>query len=187
MNTSVFVVLGILVNCIWGTAFLIPYILSEINPMVIAIGRYLVYGLVSVGLIIFARKRFQILSKRQWLVAFSLGFAGNLGYYLFLSSSIYYSGITIAALIVGILPVALIIVGNLVEKTYSFRSLALPILLILSGMLTLSLSDIESRVGNDHTLLGTGLAIASLALWTYYGIKNAHFLKLNRNYSANIN
>ncbi|KPC35689.1 Uncharacterized protein ABJ99_4101 [Pseudomonas syringae pv. cilantro] len=185
MSTGGFVALGILANCIWGTAFLIPYILPEINPMIIALGRYFVYGVLSMVLIIVARKRFQKLSKQQWLLAFSVGFAGNLGYYLFLSSSIYYSGITIAALIIGILPVSLAIIGNLIEKTYSFRSLALSVFLILSGMLTLGLSGIESRVGNDHILPGTALAIMALVLWTYYGIKNSRFLKSNPNISSN--
>jgi len=185
MNTGIFITLGIFVNCIWGTAFLIPHILPEVNPIIIAIGRYLVYGLVSVALIFSARERFQNLSKQQWLVAFSLGFAGNVGYYLFLSSSIYHSGITIAALVVGILPVALVIVGNLIEKTYLFRSLVLPVLFILSGMITLSLSNIETRIDNENILLGTGLAIVSLVLWTFYGIKNAQFLKLNPSVSSN--
>jgi drug/metabolite transporter (DMT)-like permease len=185
MSTGVFVVLGILANCIWGAAFLIPYILPEVNPTLIALGRYLVYGALSMAFIIVAPKRFQNLSKQQWLIAFSVGFAGNLGYYLLLSGSIYYSGITIAALIIGILPVSLAVIGNLIEKTYSFRSLALSALLILSGMLTLGLSGTESRLGNDQILPGTALAVLALMLWTYYGIKNAQFLKSHPNISSN--
>lgn len=184
MSTGIFITLGVLANCIWGTAFLIPYILPEVNPMVIASGRYMVYGLVSLVLILVARKSWNKLSRSQWISAFILGFAGNVGYYLFLTSSIHYSGITISALIVGILPVSLIITGNIVEKKYSFKSLVIPVTLILSGMMTLSLSDIESS-GNNHLLEGALLAFISLGLWTYYGVKNAYFLKDNSNVSSN--
>ncbi|USD66449.1 DMT family transporter [Vibrio sp. SCSIO 43136] len=184
MSTGVFIALGILVNCIWGMAFLIPYILPEVNPMVIAFGRYMVYGLVSLVLILLARKSWDKLSNNQWMTAFTLAFSGNVGYYLFLTSSIHYSGITISALIVGILPVSLIIVGNFVEKEYSFKSLVVPVALILSGMVTLSISNIES--GRSNNLLeGALFAFISLVLWTYYGVKNADFLKKNPNVSSN--
>ncbi|PSU14633.1 EamA/RhaT family transporter [Photobacterium gaetbulicola] len=173
-----------LVNCIWGTAFLIPYTLPEANPMLIAFGRYIVYGLISLALILLARKNWDKLSKSQWITAFTLGFAGNVGYYLFLTSSIYYSGITVSALIVGILPVSLIIVGNIVEKEYSYKSLAVPVALILSGIVTLSLNGADTGVSDD-LLMGALLAFISLSLWTYYGIKNARFLKQNPGVSSN--
>ncbi|MBD1558982.1 DMT family transporter [Vibrio sp. S9_S30] len=184
MSTGTFIALGILVNCIWGTAFLIPHILPEANPMVIAFGRYLVYGIVSLVLILFTRKSWDKLSKDQWITAFALGFAGNVGYYLFLTSSIHYSGITISALIIGILPVSLIIAGNIVEKEYSFKSLVVPVAFILSGMVTFSLSDIDTGE-SENFVVGALLAFISLGLWTYYGVKNSRFLKENPNVSSN--
>jgi len=113
-------------------------------------------------------------------------FAGNVGYYLSLTVGIHYGGITITALIVGILPVSMLIVGNYSEKEFDFRQLTLPIGLILSGLIILNLSHAEKVVTqSEHSnlILGCMFALVSLALWTWYGVSNARFLKDNPNIS----
>jgi drug/metabolite transporter (DMT)-like permease len=189
MSLWLYILLGIVVNFVWGTAFLIPYYLSDTSPTAIALGRYFVYGLLSVLIISVNFKPWQSLSFAQWRHAFLLAFAGNVGYYLSLTLGIHYGGITITALIVGILPVSMIVAGNYSEKEFSFRQLALPIGFILFGIILLNFSHAENADNHNefsNWILGGLFALVSLVLWTWYGISNARFLKQNPNISAHV-
>ncbi|MCV2402484.1 DMT family transporter [Marinomonas sp. C2222] len=177
--------LGIFVNCIWGTAFLIPHILEDTNPTVIALGRYFSYGILSLLIMFFARKHWQGLTNKQWLFAFLFGFVGNFGYYLLLASSIHFGGIVTTSLIIGILPVSLLITGNFLERNIPFRRLLLPILLILSGMLALSVQHKTGTHLAENYLVGSLLAFGALVMWTYFGVGNARFLKHNSEITSN--
>ncbi|MDB4838077.1 DMT family transporter [Marinomonas sp.] len=180
-----YITLGILVNCIWGTAFLIPYVLPETNPVVIALGRYLSYGILSISLIFLRRKHWQTLTHSQWSYAFIFGFMGNFGYYLLLASSIQFGGIVTTSLIIGILPVSLLIAGNLIERHIPFKRLVLPVLLILSGMLALSAQHKTGSQAAPNYLWGCVFAVSALVMWTYFGVANARFLKQNQEITSN--
>ncbi len=181
------IAIGILVNFIWGTAFLIPHYLPEVNPMAIAIGRYLVYGLVSIIIILINFKNFQHLNIKQWRTAFLLAFSGNVGYYVCLSMGVHYGGITISALIIGILPISILIIGNMIEKTFSFRKLLFPVCLIFLGIIALNIvsqhNSNELHTG-ERQFLGAIFAVIALVLWTWYALSNAKFLKQNQKISA---
>ena len=47
---AVLVVLAILALLVWGLAFLLPVLLGGWNPVIVTVGRYLAYGLLSVVL-----------------------------------------------------------------------------------------------------------------------------------------
>jgi drug/metabolite transporter (DMT)-like permease len=180
----IYISLGIIVNIIWASAILIPYIMIDTDPLLIALGRYFAYGGVSLVLMLLNYKNWPGLNAKQWRTAFYMGFYGNLGYYLLVTSSIHFAGITLAALIIGGLPVSLIIAGNFVEKSFSHRKLLTPVTLILLGMLLLTLGHDNNAVVGSNPLLGAMLAFAGLAMWTYYAIANTLFLKKNSNISA---
>lgn len=176
------IIVGILVNCIWGTAFLIPYYLSAVDATAIALCRYLIYGLISVCLVCINRRGRQRLTPHQWRVAFVFAFTGSVGYYAFLTSAIHYDGITLAALIVGILPITMIVVGNILERRFNFRQLALPIGFISVGIVLLNISKLGQLgvIGvSENGLLGLIFSVIALLLWTTYGVYNALFLKKN--------
>ncbi len=89
MPLRLYISLGIAVNFIWGTAFLIPYYLSDINPIAISLGRYFVYGLLSILIVSINFEKWRSLSFVHWRHAFMLAFAGNVGYYLSLTMGIH--------------------------------------------------------------------------------------------------
>lgn len=188
MSLRLAVLVGIIVNCIWGTAFLIPYWLSDINPVAIAIGRYAAYGAVSLVLISIKKKGRQQLNWSHWKMAALLALLGNIGYYALLSSAINLSGITTVALITGILPVTLSIAGNFVEKRFPFSSLLLPLGLIMVGICWNNIDKIGNSEPQELSLViyGIVLAILALAIWTLYGVLNSQFLKKHAQISSSL-
>lgn len=175
-----YLLLGIIVNCIWGLAFLIPYYLSAIDPVLIVLSRYFFYGLISVILLFAKPAHWRSLTRLDWQKAMLFAFAGNLGYYLALTLSIHYAGIAFAALIVGALPITMMIYGNIKNKEFSYRNLLIPILLISIGIITLKWSQYSTattHVQLSQMLIGTSWAIVALAIWTWYGVANATYLK----------
>jgi len=186
-----YIFLGIVVNCLWGTAFLVPYYLTDINPVAIAIGRYLVYGMVSLVFAFFMIKKLHQLTSEQWRYAFLFAFLGNVGYYLCITLSVHYGGITTTALIESILPITMIVAGYFFgqdgDREFDFQVLLLPVAMVLIGIIMLNQSH---SVGIDSTeisyswYLGLFFSISALLLWTWYGFSNANFLKKNPTISS---
>ncbi|MGS2717890.1 DMT family transporter [Eionea flava] len=186
-----YIFLGVVVNCLWGTAFLIPHYLSDINPIAISMGRYLVYGLVSLFLALFTLKKLRQLTVRQWRYAFLFAFLGNVGYYLCMALSVHYGGITTAALVEGVTPLMMILAGCIFaksnDKDFGFQSLLLPFLMVLTGVVLLKQSYVPQGVhaATDYSwYLGFFFAIAALLLWVWYAFSNAGFMKENPEVSA---
>ncbi|MCE0494734.1 DMT family transporter [Vibrio salinus] len=182
MFSGNYIFLGIIVNFIWGSAFLIPYYFSSLDPNIIALGRYLTYGIISVFLYITKVKTRQSLTKRQWQTAFLLAFTGNVGYYLFLTTAIHLCGITISTLIVGTIPISMIIIGCFIEKPVRLNTIVFPVLLILTGLFLVNISKFSITSAPDemnNIILGVVFAFSSLVLWTFYGVSNVTFLKKN--------
>jgi len=174
-----FILLGIAVNFVWGLAFLLPYLLQQTDPLLIASGRYLVYGLLSLLLLLTARERHS-LDSRAWGMAALLAFTGNVGYYMALTLAIRYAGITITALIIGTLPVSIMAWGNWQSREVSWGRLLMPAVLILAGIIGINIQQHAALPLHTNTWqfgLGVLLALAALALWTWYGVANAAWLK----------
>ena len=182
MQLFINILLGISVNFIWGLAFLIPYITkSTIDPILLTTGRYGVYGLLSIVLMMtLSRSLLKTLCFKDWLWAVVFALAGNVGYYIFLIFSIRVSDITTATLIIGITPVAFAIFGNIQQNEFSFRRLFIPLMLISVGLISLHWRRLSVSQGVDegeNIFLGILFALFSLILWTWYGVQNAKYLK----------
>lgn len=179
MNQAIYVGLAILTSWIWGLAFFVPYAIPDVNPVAIAFGRYISYGLVALAVIAFRPKIFKQLTGRDWLIASWFAICGHVGYYALLSLAIHYSGITLSALIIGILPVTTMIVGNLIEKRIDFKRLAIPCAAILSGLVIVYRYKIETYPLAQEGAVTIGFTLAMIALfsWTWYGVHNSLYLK----------
>ncbi len=179
MNQTISVGLAIFTSWIWGLAFFVPYAIPDVNPVAIAFGRYISYGLVALVVIAFRPKIFKPLTGRDWLIAFWFAICGHVGYYVLLSLAIHYSGITLSALIIGILPVTTMIVGNLIEKRIDFKRLIIPCIAILSGLIIIHRYKIETTLPTQEGEVTIGFILAMIALfsWTWYGVHNSLYLK----------
>jgi drug/metabolite transporter (DMT)-like permease len=186
---NLYIYLAIAVNFIWGLAFLVPYYLQDVNPIVIVMGRYAVYGLVSLVLFVFGKRYWHSFTSIDWKKALLFAFAGNVGYYLMVTLAIHYAGVALVALIVGTMPITMAIYGNWTTREFPFRNLMASISLVLIGLSLLNWYQ-YSHLPMHHTVLqliiGSVCAIFALLLWTWYGVANATYLKKNPEISSNV-
>src|SRR5215475_1377573 len=177
------VVVGVSANLLWGLAFLVPVLLASFDPVAITMGRYLSYGGVSLLILLVSKDRLRGYGRQIWLTAVVFGIAGNVGYYFLLVQGIDLVGAPAVAVIIGTLPVTVALYGNWRRREYPFSRLALPVGLILVGLVLVNLTEVGWSEANDRSLAGQvsgiGCAVAALILWTWFGVANATFLKAN--------
>jgi drug/metabolite transporter (DMT)-like permease len=175
------IIFGMVAGATWGLAFLIPNMLSSFSSLEITLGRYFMYGLYSLLLFMIYRKKPLHIPSKVWLRALLYAFTGNVGYFFFLVLAIKYAGATITTLIIGTLPIVISFVGNFLNNEFPFKIMFMPACSILIGVFLLYSSEqgeINSvNVSKGDFLFGLLCCLIALALWTWYGISNAHFLK----------
>jgi drug/metabolite transporter (DMT)-like permease len=114
------------------------------------------------------------LGRRDWLAACSLGLIGYVGYFLAVMGAALYAGPVVAPAFLGLVPVVLAIAGNLRERAVSWKSLALPLLLAMTGLVLVNAGGLaHSGVLEMRSLaIGVPLSILAVSLWTVFGILN---------------
>lgn len=181
---------GLSANLIWGLAFLIPVLLPDSDSVALALGRYMVFGVLSVGILI-ARRGAELsgLSWRVWSTALLFAFAGHLGYYFFLVQAITHAGAPIATSIIGIMPVTVALAGNWIRREFPFSRLLIPLGFIVVGLVLVNV--MEGRWDNAMSghwdlnwVVGIISALVALTLWTSYAVANAGFLRSHPEISA---
>jgi drug/metabolite transporter (DMT)-like permease len=166
-------------GALFGLAFLIPELLSTVSPVEVTYGRYAVYGLLSGALLARARPR---LDREVWRTALLFALTGNVGYYLLLVIGIQGAGAPLAALIIGALPVTVALAGARGGDGPPVRRLLAPLALIAAGLglvnlVALTRADAVGAGRPAETLVGVLAALGGLALWTWYALANAAFLR----------
>src|SRR5690349_23434480 len=104
---------GVSASLIWGSAFLVPVLLGGWNPVIVTLGRYLVYGLLSVILLILGGRDLRRVLREHWRAALFFAVAGNVGYYLLLVIAIKAAGAPLADMVIGAIPVVVAVTGNM--------------------------------------------------------------------------
>ena len=172
---------GIVAGALWGIVFVAPRMLKQFSPLELVIGRYGLYGLFSLVLLapIWRQVRPKV-TRRDWVVLLRLSLTANIFYYLFLGLSVHLTGVAPAALIVGMLPLTITFAGSRDHGAMALRSLALPLLLIVAGIVCINLDVFLTPRANGSDLtgkiLGIAAAIGALASWTDYAVANARYL-----------
>jgi len=172
----------------WGLVFVGPLLIPEYPPMLQSFGRYLAFGLIALPLGWFDRAELSRLTRADWLEALKLSAIGNLIYYMLLSAAIQRSGAPLPSMIMGTLPVIIPICANFLNHERDGRlpwlQLIPAMFIMLAGLYCvnhaelLSLSTDSSR-DSFHYSIGIGLAVASLACWTWYPMRNSNWLQSN--------
>lgn len=175
---------------LWGLVFVVPLILPEYPGIVLAIGRYLAFGVLAVGLAWIDRPALARLSRADWIEAGKLALVGNLLYYATLASAIQLAGAPVPTLMIGTLPVVIAICANLAGdhgrdgERMPWRRLAGPLCVILAGLLVVQWGPGGHAAGADAVdergsryLFGLLLAAIAVAAWTWYPIRNARWLR----------
>jgi len=179
-NIPLGILAGIGAGAFWGGVFLLPKVLPEFSPFELTVGRYLIYGLVSLALLAPQWRRIQrVVTNADWLALVRLSMLGNIVYYVFLVEAIHLGGVAIASLIVGLIPVVVTLVGSRDHGAISLRSLVGPLLVIAVGMVLINydLFVIEPGGGDPWLkLVGVLCAVVALGCWSAYAVGNARWL-----------
>jgi drug/metabolite transporter (DMT)-like permease len=185
------VLLGLGAGLLWGFVFVAPQLMPSFGPVEVALGRYFFYGVFSAGLLVAwglwrsGGESLLTTGKKAWPLALAFAFSGNLGMYLLLVVGIRFAGAPVATPLVGTIPVTVAIAGNLIEREFPWRRLALPMALILPGLLAINLSGAGTGAqAGEGRFFGLLCTLGTVGLWTFYGVANARFLRANPSVSG---
>lgn len=124
--------------------------LPDFSPLMLSIGRYVMYGVVSLAAALpFARRLAAKLTRADVIALVKLALVGNLLYYMLLASAVQLVGVAPSSLIVGILPVTVTLAGRRDHGAVELKRLAAPLLLVLAGIACINL-DVFSDVFTHH-------------------------------------
>lgn len=178
-STFVGVTCGIAAGALWGLVFLAPKLVEEFNPFLLASGRHLVYGLISVVLLASRwRQLVARITRREWMALAWLGFTGNTLYYVLLSTAVQVGDITMTALVIGFLPVAVTILGSRDRDAAPLAKLIPSLLLCAAGAICIGWQTLVAPVSGPISARVTGLlcAVGALVLWTAFAVSNSRWL-----------
>jgi drug/metabolite transporter (DMT)-like permease len=173
----------------WGLVFVTPLLLPGYAPPLLAVGRYLAFGGIAVGLAwALDRRALGELRRADWWEAARLSAIGNFLYYVCLSAAIQRAGAPLPTMLIGTLPVVIAITANRRQRE---RDGQLPwarlwpsLALIGAGLLLVNRDELQAlraaQVGPEalrRYAEGGLLAVAAVACWTWYPIRNADWLR----------
>jgi drug/metabolite transporter (DMT)-like permease len=154
----------------------------------VTLGRYLVYGLLSVLLLLLGGRDLRGALREHWRAALFFAVCGNVGYYLLLVIAIRAAGAPLADMVIGAIPVVVAVIGNMLAPAgdpaggkVPWRRLALPLLVITAGLALVSVLEIAGvhaylAVSPGEKAAGLLAAAGAVVLWTWYALANARFL-----------
>lgn len=178
-STTLGILCGMGAGALWGLVFLAPELARDFSPLLLTVGRYLAYGVISLLLI---APRWGILraamTGREWLALGWLALAGNTLYYIFLSSAVQMGGIAMTSLVIGFLPVAVTLIGSRAHGAVPLLRLLPSLLCCAAGAVCIGWRALAVPAQSPLTQL-TGLlcAIGALMSWTIYAVGNRHWLE----------
>lgn len=171
----------------WGLVFVAPLMLPDYPAALLTVGRYLAFGLIALPLALVDWRALRELAPGDWLDALKLSAIGNFLYYLCLSAAIQRAGGPLPTVIIGTLPVVIAICSNLRDHERDgllpWRRLAPSLVLIAAGIACVNQVELaalarEAGPGELRRYAeGALLAVAALACWTWYPIRNADWLR----------
>jgi drug/metabolite transporter (DMT)-like permease len=166
-------------GALWGLVFLTPEMARSFGPLELTIGRYVFYGLIAAALIApRASTLLPLLGKKEWIGLVGLALTGNIFYYLFIVNAVQMGGIAMTSLIVGLVPVAVSIVGSRESGAVPLGRLIPSILLCTASAIAIGWDAFDALFSakNLTPLIGMICAMGGLVSWTIYAIHNRKWL-----------
>ncbi|MES3024935.1 MAG: DMT family transporter [Pseudomonadota bacterium] len=183
------VLCGLLAGAMWGMVFIVPELLSAFTPLELAVGRYIAYGVIAFLLMLPRLPRLLGRLERSDCVALVRhALAGNIVYYMLLALGVKLAGVAPTSLIIGLLPIAITLLGQNDHGAVPLRTLVRPLMLVAAGIACINVDVFmhAQAVGGDigKTVLGLLCASGALLCWSWYAIDNARYLKRNPHFSS---
>jgi drug/metabolite transporter (DMT)-like permease len=174
------ILIMLLTTGLWALAFIVPVVLDGSSAAEITVGRFLVYGMLSLASL--GVSKIRRITWRIFRIALLLALAGNVAFYFILTLGIQLSGAPFAILIFGMVPVTVSLFGRMAASEGGLKDIASPLCVFMLGLLTFNLGKTDFlRDLSDFSALGTLCLLACLVMWTWYAIANARFLHRNPN------
>jgi drug/metabolite transporter (DMT)-like permease len=177
------VLAGLAAGALWGLTFVAPLAVAPFTIIDFTVGRYVVFGLVSVALMALDRRfrpaRGGLSASALW-TGLALGTLGYVCYFVATAYAVVLAGPAIPPLVIGLLPVVLAVIGNWNDRSAPWHRLAVPLLLIVvgTGMVNVhTLLDSPDGLSHGSVWLGTLVAVAALAIWVVYGVLNSRVMR----------
>ena len=167
----------------WGLVFVAPLMLPQYPPALLAVGRYLAFGLICLPLAALDWRELHALRAADWWAAVRLSAIGNFVYYLCLAAAIQRAGTPLVSVIIGTLPVVIALVSNRLNASrdghWPWGRLAPSLAVIALGIACVNQSEFAAlEAGQAGAYLqGAAIALVALAAWTWYPIRNADWLR----------
>ncbi|CAM3691588.1 DMT family transporter [Roseateles saccharophilus] len=177
---------ALVAGLMWGMVFVAPVMLPDYAPLLLTLGRYLAFGLIALPLaLLLDRRALRELQPEDWREAARLSLIGNFLYYLCLSAAIQRAGAPLPTMIIGTLPVVIALCANHRNRERDgqlpWPKLAPSLALIAAGLALVNrdeLHALQTAAGDPRRYAeGALLAIAAVACWTWYPIRNADWLR----------
>lgn len=181
---------GVGAGALWGLVFLAPKLVPEASPAAMAAGRYLAYGALALMLVL---PRWTVatraLDRRAWWGLTWLSLCGNILYFCLLVVGVHLAGVAASALIVGMVPVAVILWGLREPGAVPVGRLIWPLMMAVAavgliGWEALQRPSSGHAVSAGEVVLGLACALGALVAWSAYAIGNARWLARNPAVSA---
>lgn len=169
---------GIAAGALWGLVFLAPELVPQFSPVQLSAGRYLAYGLVAAVLVAPALPRLRRrLGWPAWRALVWLSLTGNIVYYLFLANAVRLGGVAMASVVIGLLPVAVTLVGLRDRHAVPLRRLLPSLLLSSAGLACIGWEALgASGSAGLSGLAGLACAVGALVSWTIFAVGNSRWL-----------
>lgn len=165
---------GIGAGALWGLVFLAPELVPGFSPLQLSAGRYLAYGLIALVLIMPAwRRLWRSLDWRAWRALLALSVSGNIVYYMFLANAVQRGGVAMASIVIGLLPIAVTLVGSRDHGAVPLRRLLPSLALSGAGLACIGW---ESASNVDGSLFGLLCAFGALVSWTFFAVYNSRWM-----------
>ncbi|MER6313206.1 DMT family transporter [Streptomyces sp. NPDC001581] len=168
-------------TALWGFTFLGPAAVAPVNVYYLVVGRYAVFGVMSLVVLLAHRGGLRALDTRHRLTAVYLGVVGYIGFYLLLAMSAELGGGVLASTMTGLIPLMVTLVSNLTEKVLAWRKLFLPVAVISIGLLLVNSGAPADRSSDARDLVqGLALGFLASAAWSFFVIVNRRTLERAR-------
>ena len=124
---------------IWGLIFVVPEFMDGFSSIEVALGRYLVYGTLSSLIFLKLRSGGKcIYPFKIWIRAIIYSLFTSIGYYTFVVLGLRFATPAICALVLGLGPITIALYGNFTEKEIPYKSLIVPSILIVIGLIAIN-------------------------------------------------
>jgi drug/metabolite transporter (DMT)-like permease len=154
--------------------FVVPFIIGGYSTFDFALVRHVASALVGLCVLFSNKGAVQYLTLRNVLSTIWLSFIGYVGYFLTVTGAAIFAGPVIAPAFLGLVPIALMVIGNQRQASLPWRFLLMPLMLVLVGLMLVN-GTVFTAEGLDSVRsfwIGVPLALAAVALWVWFAVSN---------------